>query len=127
MKKLASLLVSVFVSSFVFAQNVKIDRSKSNDMTISVEGYTSKKLYLGATVIFDKRFKYNNEYDFKKTHTVKGTISEKFTIPGDYVNRIPHGVTWIVALWEKKVTNCGCNYCKKNGFHMEGRVAKDTF
>lgn len=130
MKKTILTLMFLGFIFCTFSQNVKINVSKSfnaNGMTIFVEGYTSQKLYLGATVIFNKKYEWMNEYDFKDVRMVKGTINEKFTIPYAYIKRVPEGVNWIVALWEKKVKNCGCEYCKKNGFHLEGRVARDTW
>lgn len=130
MKKITLTLISLGFVYCLFSQNVEINVNKSSSSwgkMIVVEGYTSQKLYLGATVKFHSDYVYMAEFDFKDVPSVKGEIYEKFYIPADFISRIADGVYWSVALWEKKVKNCGCKYCNKNGFHMEGRVTSDNW
>jgi hypothetical protein len=129
MKKTLLILTFFSLVFCIFSQDVKINKSKSRAYVfpgnVVVDGYTSEKLYLGVTIVFKKS--YIQEYDFKDVPRVKGSFEMTFTAPAQYIKKFPEGVTWIVSLWEKKVRNCGCEYCKKNGFHLEGRVSRDTW
>lgn len=31
-------------------------------------------------------------------------------------------VGYTVALWEERVEGCGCEYCRRNGYHLAGQV-----
>lgn len=33
-------------------------------------------------------------------------------------------IIWEAALWKKKVDACGCEYCRRNGYHLEGHIAQ---
>ena len=96
-----------------------------NPMAI-VEGKTSKgKLWLAYTVRWDD----GREIDYKPVE-VKGEFKKtlSFQARPQSLDEV------IVCLWRYKISKArcekdngtACEYCKKNGFHMEGRVDRRT-
>ncbi len=100
----------------------KISQMKVSGSTVAVKGRTKKgKLWLGCTV----RWKDGYEKDYSPLK-VKGAFSKTITF-----KLRPQGVDKVtVALWRYKVSEkrckkdngSACEYCKKNGYHMEGRI-----
>lgn len=94
----------------------------------TVTGITRKgKLWLAYTVYWNDGI----EKDYKPIRVGKG----KFTKTISWSAMHPEGLDKVVVcLWRYKVSakRCAkdngkmCEYCKKNGFHMEGRVDTET-
>lgn len=103
----------------IFAQDVEI--KKWADASARVKGYTPEPCWLGVTAIIDGR-----EIDLKPKR-VSGNFSTFFALPlKESINAVISEVTWIACLWEEKVEQCGCEYCRTQGYHLEGRLARDT-
>jgi hypothetical protein len=102
----------------------KITRVEATQTSIIVEGYTnSGSLWLGCTIRPDAKAMEEDRKPIK----VKGQFKESFTGKSGVFGEIP----FAVALWRNKInkSQCSeinrdnaCNYCQRNGFHMEGRV-----
>ena len=113
-----AVVLAALATREVVAQEVSIESSKT---MATVKGYAPRTLWLGVTAIVDGK---ERDFPAKK---VKGKFSEFYTFDatssGFMIGR-GADVKWIACLWEKKVSKCGCIYCKRNGYHMEGRVAR---
>ena len=133
MKRNTIILTSAFimlVAASVWAWGGKatgcITNLKVSPATASVQGTTEGgSLWLAYTV----RWKDGREEDYKPVK-VKGKFSKNLS----YQLR-PQGLDEvIVCLWQDKVLRkeCekkngqACQYCRKNGFHMEGRVDRKS-
>lgn len=100
----------------------KINQMKVSGPSVTVDGSTQKgKLWLGYTV----QWKDGYEKDYSPVR-VKGKFSKTL-----YFKVRPQGVEKVtVALWRYKVSEkrckkdngSACQYCTKNGYHMEGRI-----
>lgn len=97
-------------------------------------GFFSKpKAYLGCTIhwvdamtgtSYSRSMEYN-ELDIDALK-VAGDGMQNYEIKlgrGGFGFRV---VGWTVALWREKIENCGCKYCKKNGYHMEGQIDRKS-
>lgn len=135
----AGILAVGLVTSILFAWGGKsgdkdatgeITSVKVTQVSVTVQGNTSDgPLWLGCTVTY----KDGLEYDVPESAVEK--VKGKFT--GTILYRLrPQGVDSVtVALWRWKVSkkrcakdNDGepCQYCKKNGFHLEDRQDSET-
>jgi hypothetical protein len=101
---------------------------------LTVRGKTENGyLWLGCTFFPDT----NNEID-KPAVKVKGTFTEKFPVPllgGLTRGEMTGDVDYAVALWRWKVSRSECHdgdsggpcdWCRKNGYHLEDRVDRAT-
>jgi len=52
---------------------------------------------------------------------VSGNFNEFFGVEGT-----PADTNYTVTLWAVRVVDCGCSYCEKNGYHLEGRLDSET-
>ena len=129
------MMVMLLSTTVALPQSVSINKNGSRDMItpgISVDVNTNgQRLYLGCTRIIDADV-YLKEKDFTKgvSRKVKGSFNKKFWLDSYDIQVIVQNryrVTWIVALWKTKVKNCGCAWCNKHGFHLEDRIARDTW
>ena len=124
MKKTMVILMAVAVIAtvgvaFAEANAAKIDASYNNGRLevsgqVAEKGVSEATGYLGCTI-----------WHKDKTHdmaaiTVTGNFSEFFSCD-EY-----KGGTFIVKVWAKKVENCGCSYCKENGYHLENCLASKS-
>ncbi len=117
------ILLFAGISSKSFSQEVKVEKIGGNDSFARVTGFAPKKVWLGVTVVVDGK-----EQDYQVVE-VKGKFTKDYNLKSllDMANAANSSIKWIVCLWEKKVNNCGCQYCKRNGYHMEGRIAQDSY
>ena len=54
--------------------------------------------------------------------------SNSYVITFDIPNNIPSGRhRAVVTTWNKIVYDCGCYYCRKNGYHLEDEVDRKYF
>jgi hypothetical protein len=114
---IGTALLSLAAAAICLAQSVEV-KNMANTQA-SVTGYAPKKCWLGVTAQWGGR-----EKDFP-VKRVSGKFSENYALSiGEMPGAVDAGVTWIACLWEKKVDNCGCEYCQRNGYHMEGRIAR---
>ncbi len=112
-----ALVSLVVVASMCLSQSVEV-KNMANAQA-SVTGNAPKHCWLGVTAQWGGKEK---DFPVKK---VSGKFSEHYTLSVyEMPEAVDAGVTWIACLWEKKVENCGCEYCKRNGYHMEGRIAR---
>lgn len=133
MRNLLLLAVILFFSFQLFAQDglhyMMVNKTKTNNdvscRSIYIEGQVPEELYLAASVKFPGGHEFNNPYDIKDVITVKGDFTAQMTLPFGYEKKsVEHGQIWVISLWKRRVEYCGCEYCKKNGFHLEDRVDK---
>ena len=68
--------------------------------------------YLGCTLYYA-----NGTHDLQVI-SVSDTFTEFFRLPRIWGGR------YTVALWRTKVVNCGCSYCRANGYHLEDRLTE---
>lgn len=132
-KTLVLILIAVmFISTVVFARGDKNASGRITDLKVwpagaSVSGITEKgSLWLGYTVYWSDG--YEKDYPPIK---VKGSFSKSLVFQVR-----PQGLDEVITcLWRYKVSakrcakdNGGtpCQYCRKNGFHMEGRMDRKT-
>jgi hypothetical protein len=112
------LVLSLMTMSICIGQSVTV-KNMANTQAV-VTGHAPKRCWLGVTAVWNGR-----EKDFP-AKPVSGKFSETYSLSiGEMPEAVDSGVTWIACLWEKKVDNCGCEYCRRNGYHMEGRIARD--
>lgn len=70
--------------------------------------------WIGCSVLI----KDGSEYDLPP-QKVRGRGSVSFVIPSRLQGEAE---SYAVAMWRKIVDNCGCRYCRKNGYHLEDRL-----
>ncbi len=104
----------------------RITSAKANAVLITVAGRTEKGyLWLGCTI----RYEDGTEKD-RDVKKVKGKFSKTFS--SDPIKWAMNEVdSVVVALWRWKVSSkecaknrggTACEYCRKNGYHMEDRI-----
>lgn len=77
-------------------------------------GDNGRRYWVGCTLIS----KQGDELDLSpKRVSGKGKVT--FVVDS---RSFSHASSYAVGLWKTKVENCGCDYCRKNGFHLEGRL-----
>jgi hypothetical protein len=91
--------------------------------TLFVKGHTDKPLILGATLIVREKNGFYREYDLLEDMRMEGSFKKNFTMPDVSRQLQPTFWFWRAALWEKRVDECGCDYCRRNGFHLENKVS----
>jgi len=53
-----------------------------------------------------------------------GEFEEVWSFPGLAGVQVK---AFTVALWERRVDDCGCEYCKSNGYHLEGELDRSSW
>jgi hypothetical protein len=115
------LLLIGFSDNSEAARGASIEIVGDIEAMKAVRGYAPRKLWLGVTVEIG-----DTELDFK-VKRVRKEFSKTYMLSAyDMARAMDEGATWYAALWERKVKDCGCQYCEKNGYHMEGRVVRDV-
>ena len=124
MKKVLAV-VSIFVLltlvGIVLADNGGFSRPENNMMSVIIKGTTfGEKMYLGFTWLTP-----GGEVDVD-VQKVKGNFTKSFTVPLYKIDKGNMECDYVASLWHKKVkkSKCKqgpCQYCRKNGYHMEGR------
>ena len=77
-------------------------------------GDFGRRYWIGCTLIS----KQGDEWDLRpKKVSGKGKVT--FVIDG---RPLSHASSYVVALWKAKIENCGCDYCRRSGYHLEGRL-----
>ena len=101
--------------------------SAANINSVKAVGYSPESTrtdYIGLTVDTDDNGSFDiNDKDYFP-RSVNGEFNETFSIMADRDEVA--GKRYIVSLWNRKVDDCGCNWCDKNGYHLENRLARDT-
>lgn len=112
------ILLFVLISGNALAQELEIEYF--SDWLVVVRGNAPKSLWLGVTAIIE-----DTEKDFKAVK-VNGKFEYRYNVDqGGIIGSLSGtSIWWVASLWEKKVYNCGCEYCKRNGYHLEGRVIR---
>lgn len=124
------LFFTAILSLSVLAQNAsKISEIKilsdgyGRPLQITISGHVKEKeAWLGISFYPKSAKDYVKEAEHKIEPLKEGDFYKAPFIDSRFI-----GGTYEVALWSKKVerkdcTIQGCQWCKKNGFHMEGRL-----
>jgi hypothetical protein len=125
MKSLRNLL---FVSVIVFGLVLKLIAGEGRILEVKQFSYpptikvyvapSDKRDYVGLTIDHNGDGEFTIEdANFAVQIVKKSSNIATFTIP-----TMHYGKEFIVALWDEKVENCGCKWCNKKGYHLEGRL-----
>ena len=152
MKKLIPITL-LLVNGICFAQDITIKKGLGWPMQVEISGSVpnweeasvcenanqagktiddsqkTKGLYLGVTVIVN-----GEEKDFP-VHVVRGRFKETYTLSAySMVSSGGGDMTWVAALWRGRqnrdccaaFNSSPCEYCRKNGYHLTNRIARNT-
>lgn len=114
--KTTLMLGAVALSSAVAlaASSEFLSSFSSADRVITVTGVADRPGWLGISAYPKRGASFS-----QVRYVAKGNLREKFTLPRQYQDG-----TYEVALWDRRVNRAvcktSCNWCKLNGFHMEG-------
>jgi len=127
---LITLTLFILLSNLAFSQGRIIEVEDGDFYTIYVKGYASKNMWLGCTINPDSY----NEVDLKPQKVTGGRFTISFNLSSGSISNVMKGkTTYVVALWENKISlkQCKrkygkgserCKWARQNGFQMEGRV-----
>jgi len=89
-------------------------------MRVTVEG-SDRRDYVGFSLDYNGDGEYTTrDLDRDAIQVGKSIEQKSFFLPlGDMQL---YGKSFVVSLWDEKVEDCGCIYCDKMGYHLEGRL-----
>jgi hypothetical protein len=148
-KRWMFVLILVVFAVNLSAQNTIIALINiPNEKQIRATVQTNKTMFVGLTINPDTQNEINFrvqkvsegisyvDFDVSDVHKPVKELKRVFNDPANWAknNIIEDGLPYVVALWEKKVNaiQCTidnskpCQYCKKRGYHLEGRVDRAT-
>jgi hypothetical protein len=149
MKNLMFILMAIgFVLNLSAQNSIVALINKPDEMQIRATVRTDKTMYVGLTINPDTKNEINFrgekvhsgisyvDFDVSKIHRNSNSLKRVFTDPENYAKNeiVNEELPYVVALWENKVNiiNCTldngkpCRYCKKRGYHLEGRIDRET-
>ena len=153
MKKFSMYLIMIVIllsTTSIEAQSVNIMRKESKQLldnfqrtgsgvfsklpgimisTITPKGGVfTKRYWLGCTYLYKGR-----EIDLKAVRVRNGQDETLMSIKSSTIfDKLFDGevtlknIKWIASLWKKKVKD-NCKWCRRNGYHLEGRVHTSTW
>lgn len=117
------LLVACFSAIALAGSRVPRLTSTTHVEGIVVEGRASDRQdWVGCTIDSNA----NSEFDIDDFNAPAIQVASDFKVSFNTVtmNRSDLvGRPYVVALWDDRVENCGCEYCERFGYHLVGRLA----
>jgi len=123
----------LFIS--VFALGLILELIAGDGRIIEVKQYTvpptikvyvkvsDRRDYVGLTIDSNGDGKFTEvDINFKAQRVSGSSNVAKFTFSNIYNFQAYYGNDFIVSLWDEKVEDCGCSWCDKYGYHLEGRL-----
>ncbi len=81
---------------------------------------SDRRDYVGLTIDSNGDGKFTEkDANYKAQRVGRSSSTAKFII---YNLLGSYGKDFIVSLWDEKVEDCGCSWCDKYGYHLEGRL-----
>jgi hypothetical protein len=115
---LIAVMISLAFANGVHAQSIK---SKMKGSVIICEynpGARQNSCWIGCSLILSD----GKEYDLSAKR-ISGKGSVMFSASTGFGRQAE---SYIVTLWEDRVNNCGCSFCRQNGYHLDGRLDTST-
>ena len=98
----------------------EVEQLFTPEVRVTVEGSDSRD-YVGFSLDYNGDGEFTTrDLDRQAIRVGKSVEQVSFFLPLGDINT--YGKSFVVCLWDEKVKDCGCIYCEKAGYHLEGRL-----